>query len=133
MGWASRSLHVRSDDPVCFGGEFGESAVLDEEIAFYDEHLPDWLQQHEGTVVLIKGRELLGFFEREGDAIEEGVSRFGLASFLVRRVLSTQPLVYIPVIAHGLLSTEFDLGFAIRQGLIDPRRYEEEDLRSPAC
>jgi hypothetical protein len=84
----------------------GVRAVLEEEIRFYEENLPDWLQRHEARVVLVKGRELIGFFDTEGDAIEEGARLFGLTSFLVRRVLPTQPLVYVPALVHGVLSAD---------------------------
>jgi hypothetical protein len=80
--------------------------MLEEEIQFYEENLPDWLQRHEARVVLVKGRELVGFFDNEEDALEEGARRFGLTSFLVRRVLEKQPLIYIPALVHGVLGAD---------------------------
>ncbi|HEY7032170.1 MAG TPA: hypothetical protein VH482_12605 [Thermomicrobiales bacterium] len=106
--------------------------MLDEEIRFYEENLPDWLQRHEARVVLVKGRELIGFFDTEGDAIEEGARLFGFTSILVCRVLPTQPFVSVPVIAHGVLAIESDLGRTIRQRLIDQLQHQAEPS-VPAC
>ena len=85
--------------------------MLDEKIRFYEENLPDWLQRHEARVVLVKGRELVGFYDTEREAVAEGVGRFGLTSFLVRRVLKEQPVVYVPALEHGVLRA--DLRFSV--------------------
>jgi hypothetical protein len=89
----------------------GECVMLEEEIGYYEECLPIWLERHEGRVVLVKGRELIGFFDTEREAVAEGVGQFGLTSFLVRRVLEVQPVVYVPALEHGVLRA--DLQFLV--------------------
>ncbi len=102
--------------------------MLDDEIQYYEENLPDWLQRHEAHVVLVKGRRLAGFFDNEVDALEEGVRLFGLTSFLIRRVLAVRPLIYVPVIAHDLPMTDPTLGREILQDLTR----QSERLAEPA-
>jgi hypothetical protein len=87
----------------------GACTMLEDEIGFYQENLPTWLERHEGRVVLVKGRELIGFFDTEREAVAEGVDRFGLTSFLVRRVLEEQPVVYVPALEHGVLRADLQL------------------------
>ena len=59
---------------------------LDEEIAFYVQHLPEW-RDHQGEHVLIHGQEPHGFYPTRDEALLEGFRRFGRASFLVKQVL----------------------------------------------
>ncbi len=77
--------------------------MLEQEIAFYNEKLPEWLQQHANRFVLVKGQELVGFYDTNEDALTEGARRFGLQSFLVRRVEPTQTDVRIPALTLGIL------------------------------
>ncbi len=78
--------------------------MLEQELAFFRENLPTWLQKHAGRVVLVKGRELIGFFDDEGKAMSEGARRFGLDSFLIRRIESTEQEICIPALTLGILS-----------------------------
>ncbi len=78
--------------------------MLEQERQFYDEHLQEWLQKYHNRFVLVKGRELIGTFDTNEEALTEGARRFGLDSFLVRRVEEKQPLVDIPALALGILS-----------------------------
>lgn len=78
--------------------------MLEQERAFYDQHLPEWLEQCPGRVALIKGQQLIGFFDVETDALREGARRFGLESFLVRRVEPAQQEVVIPALTLGLIN-----------------------------
>jgi hypothetical protein len=87
----------------------GVRAMLETEIGYYEENLPHWLERHEGRVVLVKGRELIGIYDTERQAVAEGVDRFGLTSFLVRRVLEEQPVVYVPALEHGVLRADLQL------------------------
>jgi hypothetical protein len=59
--------------------------LLDQEVAFYLEHLPEW-HDHEGKHVLIHGQEQFGFFPTEAAALEEGFRRFGRIAFLVKQI-----------------------------------------------
>lgn len=81
-----------------------EEIPLVEEREFYAQHLPDWLREHVGKFVLVKNHDLVGFYDTADTAIEEGVQRFGLTSFLVRQVIATQLVVHIPAFMFGVLN-----------------------------
>jgi hypothetical protein len=78
--------------------------MLEVEIKFFSENLPDWLQKHADRVALIKGATLIGFFDNEQQAISEGARLFGLESFLVRRVTADEPSFSAPAMTMGILS-----------------------------
>jgi len=77
--------------------------MLEQEINYYNQQLSQWLDHFTGRFVLIKGSELIGTFDTQADALAEGARRFGLQSFLVRRVEPTQPNVSIPALSLGIL------------------------------
>ena len=105
--------------------------MLEDEIRYYEENLSTWLSLHEGRFVLVKERDLIGIFDAHGDAVAEGIGRFGLTSFLVRRVKPEQPLIYIPSLAHGLLANEQTIGMYIWRTIIRPSGESVPD--SPRC
>ncbi len=67
--------------------------MLDIELKFFCDHLPEWLEKHSDRVALVKGAELIGFFDDEQQAIATGARQFGLGPFLVRRVQTEEPPV----------------------------------------
>jgi len=77
--------------------------MLDQEIRFYEENHEDWLARFPGKIVLVKGQELIGVFDTVDEALAEGARRFGLSSFLARRVEPSQQEVNIPALTLGLL------------------------------
>jgi hypothetical protein len=77
--------------------------MLEEELGYFEKNLSAWLERHTGRVALVKGRELVGFFDDEEQAIAEGARRFGLQSFLVRRVERVPEAVCIPALTLGIL------------------------------
>lgn len=77
--------------------------MLDVECRTFDEHLEEWLRSHSGRVVLIKDSDVVGFFDDEPAALGEGARRFGLTSFLVRRVDPKAYTVSAPALALGIL------------------------------
>jgi hypothetical protein len=80
--------------------------VLEQEREFYEAHLGDLLKGYAGRFVLIKGQELVGAFDTMDDALEEGARRFGLSSFLVRRVQPSPDVIEIPSLTLGLLRAD---------------------------
>jgi hypothetical protein len=78
--------------------------MLDQEIKYYREHLGEWLTQYPQRFVLVKGNELVGTFDTQEQALTEGVRRFGLSSFLIRRVQEHQDEIRIPALTLGLLN-----------------------------
>ena len=77
--------------------------MLDQEIAYYQHHLLEWLGSNAGKFALVKGSELIGFYNSIGEALSEGARRFGLESFLVRRVVSSQDEIKVPALTLGIL------------------------------
>jgi hypothetical protein len=64
---------------------------LAEEVRTYDSQLPGWADR-EGQFVLIKGKDVLGFYPRDEDALEAGYSRLGSGPFLVKQILLLEPI-----------------------------------------
>ena len=64
---------------------------LAEEVKTYEAHLPAWADR-EGQFVLIKGRDVLGFFPRHEEALEVGYERTGAGPFLVKQILAHEPV-----------------------------------------
>jgi len=68
--------------------------ALEKELATYQAKLLD-LKAHEGKFVLIHGEEIIDFFSTYEDAIKAGYQRFKLAPFLVKRIMTTEPVFFI--------------------------------------
>ena len=77
--------------------------MLEKELAYYQENLKTWLKQSPGKFVLIKEEELVGMFDTNEEALSAGASRFGLASFLIRRIEKSQEDIKLPALTLGLL------------------------------
>ena len=79
-------------------------SVLDTELKFFEKNKAEWLKLYAGKFVLVKGEELVGFYDTTETAISEGIKRFGTESFLVRRVLPQDEKIQIPALMLGLLN-----------------------------
>jgi len=71
-------------------------AALTEEMATFRDRLPELLCEHEGEFVLIKGTEIAGVFLDRSEALREGYRRFGIVPLLVRQIVASDPVVYLP-------------------------------------
>lgn len=80
--------------------------MLEQELAFFDARLPEWLEKHRDRVALVKGDALIGFYDTDEIAIVEGARRFGLQPFLVRRVREAPEPVQAPALVLGLLRAD---------------------------
>jgi len=69
---------------------------LKREQAVYDANLPRWVQEHERAHVLIKGDEVVGFYETRGEALAEGYARFGVVPLFVKAIAASEPVYHIP-------------------------------------
>jgi hypothetical protein len=69
---------------------------LRREQAVYEAHLPRWLQDHEGAHVLIKGGEIVGFYQTRDEALTAGYTRFGVVPLFVKQVAASEPIYHIP-------------------------------------
>lgn len=78
--------------------------MLEQEQEYYNANKALWMTQYPNKYVLIKGTQLLGFFDSEDQAISEGVRQLGLTSLLVRKVGEVEQEVVIPALTLGLLS-----------------------------
>ena len=78
--------------------------MLDQEIKTYNNNIAEWLKTEFGKTVLIKGDEVIGFFNTNGEALSEGVKRFGLDSVLVRQIAPIQEEITIPALTLGILN-----------------------------
>jgi len=77
--------------------------MLEQERAYYDEHLQEWLERLAGKFVVIKHRELLGAYDTFDAALRDGTRRAGPREFLLRQVLPDQPQAHIPALTQGVL------------------------------
>lgn len=68
--------------------------ALEKELATYQAKLGE-LKQHEGKYALIQGDNVEDFFSTYEDAIKAGYQKFKLEPFLVKRVLATEPILFI--------------------------------------
>lgn len=78
--------------------------MLDTERTFFDSIQQKLLSMCPGQFVVIKQQELVGTYPTIQEALTEGARRFGLDSFLVRRVDEQQEKVSIPALTLGILS-----------------------------
>jgi hypothetical protein len=62
-----------------------DSFPLAEEVRTYESHRPGWLDR-EGQFVLIKGRNVLGFYSRYEQAMEAAYHQLGNDDFLVKQI-----------------------------------------------
>ncbi len=70
--------------------------TLRREQAVFDANLSSWLTEHEGEYVLIKGKNVDGFYKSRDDALTAGYARFGIGPLLVKQVLAAEPIYNIP-------------------------------------
>ncbi len=68
--------------------------ALETELATYQAKLPE-MKVHEGKFVLIHKENVVDFFSTYEDAIKSGYQRFQLEPFLVKRVMTKEPILFI--------------------------------------
>jgi len=82
-----------------------EGSPLSTELAFFEEKRDEWLRVYLNKYVVVKGRELLGSFDTLEAAFNAGMVAYGMPPFLVKQVLPEDPVVRVPALTLGLLST----------------------------
>jgi len=87
MTTKSRSQQVKQKQPHAATGDL----PLAKEVRTCEARLPGWADR-EAQFVLIKGREVLGFYPRLEHALEAGYDRLGGGQFLVKQVLAHEPI-----------------------------------------
>lgn len=63
------------------------SQPLEHESRVFDQHIEEWRRGRLGKFVLIKGDDVVGFFDSLDKAFTVGTGRFGLEPFLVRQIV----------------------------------------------
>jgi hypothetical protein len=64
---------------------------LADEVRTYEAYLAEWADR-EGQFVLIKGRDILGFYSRHEEALEAAYEQLGDGPFLVKQILLNEPI-----------------------------------------
>jgi hypothetical protein len=87
-------LHVddldwRTFDPASPKG--GVNAPLAIELVTYRDCLDDLLR-HEGQYVVIKGREIAGYFLDRESAVAAAIARYGRRPVLVKKIVEREPV-----------------------------------------
>jgi hypothetical protein len=83
--------------------------MLEKEIVVYNQHLTDWLSTNGGKFVAIKDDNIIGFFDTFESALSEAAKRYGLDSYLIRRVSPKQDDIIVPALTLGLLRANIPL------------------------
>ena len=80
-----------------------DTGLLAVETAYYDEHAEQLLLTYPNRFLLIFGDEVIGDYETRSEAVGEGVRRYGLGPFLVRRTGDKALELTAPALTLGLL------------------------------
>jgi hypothetical protein len=80
--------------------------ALEQELKIFGENEAEWSKAHPGKFVLIKGHEVIGFFDEPEPALSTGARLVGAESFLVRKLDKSDENIYIPALALGLLHAD---------------------------
>ena len=59
---------------------------LAEETRTYEANVAQWAEAHAGEFVLIRGTDVVGFYETSDQALSAGYQRFGIVPFFVKQV-----------------------------------------------
>ena len=60
--------------------------TLADESSTYDANVAQWVKEHGGEFVLIRGTDVVGFYATYEQGLTEGYSRFGVAPFFVKQI-----------------------------------------------
>ena len=83
------------------------ASMLDKERQLFRDKHTEFVAQHLGQFVVIKGDDLTGVFNTMDEALAEGARRFGLQPFLVRQVTeSINETIDIPALTLGILRAD---------------------------
>jgi hypothetical protein len=87
MTTKSRPKQARKNEAKASASPF----PLAEEVRTYEAHLPGWADR-QGQFVVIRGRDVLGFYPCHEDALEAGYDQLGSGPFLVKQILAREPI-----------------------------------------
>jgi hypothetical protein len=72
------------------------AAIFEREIATYEREKKRLLGEALGKFALIKGDDVIGIYESQNDAIDEGWRRFPGEATLTKRIVEVEIPVHIP-------------------------------------
>jgi hypothetical protein len=73
-----------------------EQNRLANELEYYETQKLEWLRQHSGDYVVVKGKSVLGFYTAFEAAYRAGASSYGIgADFLVKQILEHEPVFFV--------------------------------------
>jgi len=78
--------------------------ALERELATFERLKAELVKTHVGKFALIKGEEFLGSFDNPSNAYQEGVTRFGRDSFLVKRIGEEEEVYRNQALYLGLMN-----------------------------
>ena len=70
--------------------------LLTDEEETFQQHRSSLLRQAQGKYVVIRHKEVVGIYESELQALEEGTRQFGNTPFLIRQIRSVEEPLVIP-------------------------------------
>ena len=77
--------------------------MLEKEITYYLSRKDEFVNDHFGKFVLIKGDKLIGVFNSHTEALSEAARKFGLDSYLIKQILVNDEDIEVPALTLGLL------------------------------
>ena len=70
-------------------------AVLETEVAYFEQHREEWLKVHLGKFALIRGEQLESVYDSDGNAYEAGAALWGNVPFLIKEILPVDRVHFI--------------------------------------
>ena len=77
--------------------------ALETELGFFEENRAAYLEKAEGKFAVIKGENLLGFFDTDEAAYKAAVQAYGIEPFLIKEVLEEDRIEQNPAYQLGLI------------------------------
>ena len=77
--------------------------ILNSETEYFEQHKREFIDKYRGKVLLIHDQSLIGTYPTEEEAVSEGIRRFGVGPFLVRKPEDEEHTLSIPAYSLGLL------------------------------
>jgi hypothetical protein len=70
--------------------ESSMATPLAQELQLFQKHVQEWREQHLGQFVLIKGNEIVGFYQSLDEAFRAGSGKYGLDEFFIHQIVPDQ-------------------------------------------
>ena len=77
--------------------------TLDAENGVFERNRTEWVKHHQGKFVLVKDERLVDVFDSADAAYSAGIQQFGAVPFLVKQVVTVDPIQQAPAYTLGLI------------------------------